>query len=169
MREDEFAEFVDGQLSRLLGYARALTGNDHDAWDLVQETLVRMGRRWSRIEREGNPSAYARTTLVRINIDRHRRSTREHLVAEVPDLATQGAELGIEPWLLAALRNLPRKQRAALVLRYVDDLDHQGVAEVMGCAVGTARSHVSRGLAALRVVASVGSPLANIQGGGIDA
>jgi RNA polymerase sigma-70 factor (sigma-E family) len=169
MHEDEFMAFVDGQSSRLLGYARALTGNDHDAWDLVQETLVRMGRRWSRIERDGNPSAYARTTLVRINIDRHRRSRREHLVAEAPDSAAPSPELGIEPWLLAALRSLPRKQRTALVLRYVDDLDHQGVAEVMGCAVGTARSHVSRGLAALRAVAPAGSQLASIQGGGRDA
>lgn len=164
MRKDEFPAFVDGQLPRLLGYARALTGNDHDAWDLVQETLVRVGGRWSRVERDLNPGAYARTTMVRLNVDRHRRSARERLLAEVPDSATDDHVPGLEPWLVAALRRLPVRQRTALVLRYVDDLDHERVAEAMGCTVGTARSHVSRGLATLRSVAPVGSSFATTIG-----
>ena len=68
---------MGAQLPGLLGYARALSGNDHDAWDLVQECLVRIGVRWSRIDRDGNPAAYARTTLVRLNVDRMRRRGRE--------------------------------------------------------------------------------------------
>lgn len=154
MRDRSFEEFVDGQLPVLLGYARALTGNDADAWDLVQDALVRIGTRWRRIDHTHNPAAYARVTLARLNIDRHRRTRREALPGELPDVATV-AELptGIDPWLLAALRQLPVRQRTALVLRYVDDLDLRGVADAMGCSVGTVKSHVSRGLAQLRSAA----------------
>jgi RNA polymerase sigma-70 factor (sigma-E family) len=166
VRDDEFAAFVDAQLPRLLGYARVLAGNDHDAWDLVQEALVRVGLRWSRIERHGNPVGYTRTTLVRLNVDRHRRVGRERLMSAVPDSPSYDDRPGIEPWLVAALSTLPVRQRTALVLRYVDDLDHAGIAEAMGCSVGTARSHVSRGLAALRSVAPEGSALATTTGVG---
>src|SRR5687767_1659886 len=108
VREDpEFVSFVDAQLPGLLGYARVLTGNDHDAWDLVQECLVRIGLKWSRIDREGNPVGYARTTLVRLNIDRMRRGGRERPVELVPDSTVDEPVAGIEPWLLAALRSLP--------------------------------------------------------------
>jgi RNA polymerase sigma-70 factor (sigma-E family) len=161
----EFEAFVDAQLPPLLGYARALSGNGHDAWDLVQECLVRMGARWSRIDRDGNPAAYARTTLVRLNIDRMRRGGRERLSEAVPDCGAEDAVPGLDPWLLAALRSLPPRQRTALVLRYVDDLDHRGIAAAMGCSVGTAKSHVSRGLAVLRTRAPEGSSFASMTGG----
>ena len=75
---------------------------------------------------------------------------------------------GIDPWMLAALRSLPPRQRTALVLRYVDDLDLRGIAAAMGCSVGTAKSHVSRGLAALRLRAPDGSSLADHLNGGPD-
>ncbi len=165
MRQEEFASFVDAQLPGLLGYARALAGNQHDAWDLTQEALARVGARWPRLERDGNPAAYARTTLVRLNIDRHRRARRERLIEVVPDRVADEVEpAGIEPWLRDAIRALPVRQRTALVLRYVDDLDHRGIADAMGCTVGTAKSHVSRGLAALRARAPQGSSFETIEG-----
>lgn len=165
-RRSEFAEFVDGEIPRLLGYARALTGNDHDAWDLVQECLVRVGQRWSSIDRSGNPAGYARTTLVRLNVDRLRRIGREGPTNDVPtEPALDPAPEGIEPWLLDALNALPPRQRTALVLRYVDDLDLRGIAEAMGCSVGTAKSHVSRGLQTLRQLAPRGSALAHMTEG----
>ena len=151
MRRDEFEQFVDAELPRLLGYARVLTGNDHDAWDLVQDGLVRVGLRWGRIERGGNPAAYTRTTLVRLNIDRLRRGGRERIVAEPPDAArTQRLPDGVDPWLATALADLTPRQRTAVVLRFVDDLDIAGVATAMGCSTGTAKSHLSRGLQRLR-------------------
>jgi RNA polymerase sigma-70 factor (sigma-E family) len=162
----EFAEFVDGEIPRLLGYARALTGNDHDAWDLVQECLVRVGLKWSSIDRGGNPAAYARTTLARLNVDRLRRVGREGPSPDVPgDAVLDPAPEGIEPWLLEALNALPPRQRTALVLRYVDDLDLRGIADAMGCAIGTAKSHVSRGLQTLRERAPQGSSLAHLSEG----
>jgi RNA polymerase sigma-70 factor (sigma-E family) len=165
-RRAEFADFVDGEIPRLLGYARALTGNDHDAWDLVQECLVRVGQKWSSIDRSGNPSGYARTTLVRLNVDRLRRIGREGPSDDI----RAGASLdpvpeGIEPWLFDALNALPPRQRTALVLRYVDDLDLRGIADAMGCSTGTAKSHISRGLQTLRERAPQGSALAHLTEG----
>lgn len=157
---DDFAAFVDAQLPRLLGYARALAGNPHDAWDLTQDVLVRLGGRWSRVD---EPLAYARTSLVRANIDRVRRRSHERLVAAVPESGSVEGMSALDPWLEAALDALPVRQRTAVVLRYVDDLDHAGIAAAMGCSVGTARSHVSRALATLRAQAPAGSAI-----GGLD-
>lgn len=147
----QFEDFVDAELPRLLGLARALTGNSHDAWDLVQEALVRVGLRWPRIDAAGNAGAYTRTTLVRLNIDRLRRLRRERLGGALPDRGVD-APLpdGVDAWLLVALAGLTPRQRTAVVLRFVGDLDVAGVAERMGCSVGTAKSHLSRGLARLR-------------------
>ena len=74
---DDYAEFVAAETPMLLAFARVLTGSSHDAWDLVQDTLLRMRIHWARIDRGGNPTAYARTTMARLNIDRLRRLRRE--------------------------------------------------------------------------------------------
>jgi len=145
-----FDEFVDIETPRLLRLAYALTGNPHDAWDLVQETLVRVGLRWRRLARQ-NPGGYAHTVLVRLNVDRGRRLRREVPTGEMPDRPAPvevGSEL--DPWLREALATLSPHQRAAVVLRALEDLDHAAIAERLGCSVGTARSHLSRGLARMR-------------------
>ena len=148
MREG-FEAFVEAETPRLLGLAHALCGNPHDAWDLVQEALVRVGLRWRRLA-DQNPGGYARTTLVRLNVDRTRRLGRE-APGEVPDLpAPVALDRALEPWLVAALASLTPQQRAAVVLRVVEDLDHAGIADVLGCSAGTARTHLSRGLARMR-------------------
>lgn len=143
----EFEEFAAAELPRLLGLSFALTGNPHDAWDLTQETLLRVGSRWSRVA-DGNPGGYARTTLVRLNVDRLRRWRRERPGdgAEPPVFL----EEPLDAELLAALGQLPRQQRAAVALRFLDDLDHATIARHLGCSEVTARTHVSRGLARLR-------------------
>ena len=74
--DDDFREFAAAQTRPLLGLAHALTANPHDAWDLTQETLARLGERWGRTRFE-EPAAYARTVMVRLNIDRIRRLRRE--------------------------------------------------------------------------------------------
>jgi RNA polymerase sigma-70 factor (sigma-E family) len=146
---DGFEEFVAVETPRLLGLAYALTGNPHDAWDLVQESLVRVGVRWRRLAAQ-NPGGYARTTLVRLNIDRARRRRRE-VLGQVPErTAPVEQAYHLDRLLLDALGALPPQQRAAVVLRVIEDLDHAGIADRLGCSVGTARSHLSRGLARMR-------------------
>jgi RNA polymerase sigma-70 factor (sigma-E family) len=146
-----FTSFVDAELPRLLGYARVLTGNEHDAWDLTQEALARVGLRWARIDAAGNPGAYARTIVVRLNIDRLRRLRREHPRERLPEAAIQDRyAVDVAPWLVAGLAGLTPRQRTAVVLRFVDDLDMAGIAAAMHCSLGTAKSHLSRGLQRLR-------------------
>lgn len=143
-----YAEFAVVEQQRLLGLAHALTGNPHDAWDLTQETLVRVAERWRRID---DPGPYARRVMVRLNIDRIRRRRRELSVDRTPDAAVAPVLVGdVDPWLVAALATLTVKQRTALALRYVEDLDTRTIAERMGCSEGTARSHLSRGTERLR-------------------
>jgi RNA polymerase sigma-70 factor (sigma-E family) len=143
---EDFEAFVEVETPRLLGLAHALTGNPHDAWDLVQESLTRVGVRWRRLGSD-NPGGYARTTLVRLNIDLARRLRRELLPGVVPDREAPVEIVDqVDPWLVEALGTLTPQQRAAVVLRVLEDLDHAGIAERLGCSVGTARSHLSRGL-----------------------
>lgn len=147
----DFADFVALQARPLLGFAHALTADPHDAWDLTQETLARMGERWGRTTYD-TPAAYARTVMVRLNIDRVRRLRRElPRAAAGPEVAVPAEDAdGMEPWLVEALATLSPRQRTALALRYVDDLDVRGIAERMGCSEGTVKSQLSRGTERLR-------------------
>ena len=147
----EFADFVAAHVRPLLGFAHALTADPHDAWDLTQETLARMGERWGRTSYDA-PGAYARTVMVRLNIDRIRRLRRElPRTATGPEVAVSVETAGeLEGWLVDALRTLSPRQRTALALRHVEDLDVRGIAERMGCSEGTTKSHLSRGTERLR-------------------
>lgn len=145
LTEQDFEEFTTVQLPKLLGLARALTRNPHDAWDLTQETLARLGERWGRTRLDA-PAAYARTVMVRLNIDRIRQLRREmsglaHREPSSPTTFTGE----YDGWLTEALAALPPRQRTALALRYVEDLDVRGIATRMGCSEGTVKAHLSRG------------------------
>ena len=147
----DFGEFAAAQTRPLLGFAHALTANPHDAWDLTQETLARMGEHWGR-SRFDEPAAYARTVMVRLNIDRIRRLRRELPLLGGPSEDDAPVEVvgDVEPWLVDALATLSPRQRTALALRYVEDLDVRGIAERMGCSEGTVKSQLSRGTERLR-------------------
>jgi RNA polymerase sigma-70 factor (sigma-E family) len=147
----DFDEFVVVELPRLLGLARALSGDEHDAWDLVQETLARVGTRWSRLDHGQATAAYARTVLVRLNVDRLRRLRREWPTSRVRERsAAPLAYDGVDPWLATALDSLTPRQRTVVVLRFAEDLGLAAIADRMGCSVGTVKSHLSRGLDRLR-------------------
>ena len=152
MRDDGFAEFAEAEMPGLLRLARTLTGDPHDAADLVQDCLVRVGSRWGSIRSDQNPGGYARVVLVRLNVDRIRNLRRrlhvEQRAAQPP--ATAEPSLGVEPWVAAAWQGLTPNQRTALALRYFADLDLDEIAEAMSCSSGTVRSHLSRGLSRLR-------------------
>jgi RNA polymerase sigma-70 factor (sigma-E family) len=155
----DFAAFAAAQSRPLLGFAHALTADPHDAWDLTQETLVRMGERWDR-SRFDEPAAYARTVMVRLNIDRIRRLRRELPLLGGPREEAPVDVVGeAEAWLVDALRTLSPRQRTALALRYVEDLDVRAIADRMGCSEGTVKSQLSRGTERLRKHAREHGPL----------
>ena len=161
----DFADFVAVQTRPLLGFAHALTADRHDAWDLTQETLARIGERWGRT-RFDEPAAYARTVMVRLNIDRIRRLRRELPLLGTPREEAPVEVVGeIDAWLVEALATLSPRQRTALALRYVEDLDVRGIAARMGCSEGTVKSQLSRGTERLREHAREHGPLRTTTGG----
>ncbi|GAA3224321.1 SigE family RNA polymerase sigma factor [Dactylosporangium siamense] len=143
-----FEEFVRGRAAGLLRYGYVLTGSSHDAADLVQEALVRLGAGWSRVRQKGNPEGYVRTTMARLYISWWRRRRRELLVSEVPDRPGHDGEpaLNEQSGLWQALLRLPPGRRAVLVLRYYEVCTDEEIASILGVSRGTVRSQAARGL-----------------------
>ena len=152
--EVEFGRFVTARSAALFRTAYLLTGDRHEAEDLVQTTLERVAQRWRRIGH--SPEAYARRVLYHQQVERWRlRSFRREMpVDQVPEAGrgdhAAGADLRVS--LEAALRRLTRRQRAVLVLRYFEDLPEAEAAALLDVSVGTIRSTASRALARLRVM-----------------
>jgi RNA polymerase sigma-70 factor (sigma-E family) len=150
-----FEEFVDLRLPALLRYATMLTGDRHLAQDLVQETMIRVQLRWRRVSATDAPERYVRRMLTTGYIDLHRGSWLRRVVLRdvtpepppAPDHA-DGAVRRDEIW--GRLAELPRRQRAAIVLRFYEDLADSEIADVLGCSVGTVRSYICRALTTLR-------------------
>lgn len=151
----DFDEFVNTRGAALLRFAFLLTGDPHQAEDVVQEALSRCHPRWSTIELYEVPEAYVRKAVLRQYLSwRRRRSSREVTVADVPDSAAAGADnadrIAVRQQLWHLLAKLPRMQRAVLVLRYFEDRDDEDIARLLGCARATVRVHAARGLQRLR-------------------
>ncbi|GGW74167.1 DNA-directed RNA polymerase sigma-70 factor [Streptomyces lucensis JCM 4490] len=153
-RAGEYDAFVAARWSVLFHLARLLTGGDrHRAEDLLQESLVKLWFVWPKVADEA-PEAYVRKVLARAAArSARRRWWGERPVAELPETAAAGdmsATVAERSRLEAALAQLTPRQRAAVVLRYYQDLPDRQVAQTLGCPVGTARSHAARGVARLR-------------------
>lgn len=157
--EREFTEFVAQRTHSLLRVAYALTGDQHAAEDLLQTAFAKAFTRWPRIRGEAEP--YVRRILYHDHVSgwRRRRTRPEALYAAVPEppSATGTGWPGDDPGdtalrllLREALLALPPRQRAVLVLRYLDDLSTEETAQVLGCRAGTVASQASRALARLR-------------------
>jgi RNA polymerase sigma-70 factor (sigma-E family) len=150
--ETDFAEFVRAVMPGLLRYGHALTGNPHDAADLVQGVLERIGARWTHVlHKTGDPVAYARRAMANAHVSRWRRTRREKLVAELPDTSVvwQPDRFAEQP-LWQALRALPPRQRAVMVLRYYEDLSEAEIASTLGITKGTVKSQANKAMASLR-------------------
>jgi RNA polymerase sigma-70 factor (sigma-E family) len=149
-----FDEAVASSERRLLRLALMLSGGTHTAEDLVQTVLARAHRRWDRIGSLDHPEAYLRTMVVNEFLSwRRRLKNREHPLAELPDLPTNediGARQAQRDSAWRLLADLPRQQRAVLVLRFYEDLPDDEIAAVLGCSASTVRSNAARGLATLR-------------------
>jgi RNA polymerase sigma-70 factor (sigma-E family) len=146
--EQEFTEWAAGCQRQLLRSAYLLTGDLHRAQDLVQEALVKVAMRWTRL-RTGDPTAYARTIIVRDNISWWRRR-REVVTAEPDDVAAVSSDPEAALVVRRALARLTPAQRAVLVLRHFDDLSERETADVLGVGVGTVKSQNAAALARLR-------------------
>ncbi|MFI6648357.1 SigE family RNA polymerase sigma factor [Streptomyces sp. NPDC050529] len=152
-REGAFREFAEARMGHLFRSACLLTGGDtHLAEDLVQETLGRMYTVWGRTSRVGNPAAYAQTVLVRCYLGhQRRRSAGERPSSELPDRAGESAgDASLRMTLLDALRGLPPKDRAVIVLRYWEDRSVTETADALNVSSAAVRTRSTRALARLR-------------------
>lgn len=152
-QEDQsFTAFVSAEQAGLLRLAVLLAGDRGQAEDLVQIALMKCYRHWGRITRSGPPSAYVRRVLVTTHTSwRRRLSSTEQVMEHLPDRADPYGELEAEDEdLRRALRDLPPRMRAAVVLRFYEDLSELRTAELMGCSASAVNTQTARGLHRLR-------------------
>ncbi len=143
----DFDDFVIARRAALLRTAYLLTGNHHDAEDLVQSALIRVVPKWGRIK--NHPEPYVRQVLARESVNRWRgRRWREVPTDVVPEQTHHDSTDRVS--LLEDLRRLSPRQRAVLVLRYFDDLTEADTAAALGISVGSVKSHAREALARLR-------------------
>jgi RNA polymerase sigma-70 factor (sigma-E family) len=148
-----FADFVAARSHALHRAAYLMVGDTHLAQDLVQEALTKTYVAWPRLRDPGKAEAYTRKAITTTAIGWFRkRSWGERPTDVLPDGTVPGGEQQADErdWVWHGLQTLPPRQRAAIVLRYYEDLTEAQTAAAMGCAVGTVKSQVSAGLRTLR-------------------
>ncbi len=149
---EAFGAYVAGRSPALLRTAYLLTGSRVDAEDLLQTALAKTYLAWDRIREHEALDSYVRRVLVTTQTSFWRRRRPESLYDEVPEVAGRDrlADSDLHDALWTALGRLGRKQRAAVVLRFYEDLSEAETARVLGVSVGTVKSTTSRALSLLR-------------------
>jgi RNA polymerase sigma-70 factor (sigma-E family) len=153
-RDADFTAYLEARQARLLRTAYLLTGDQHQAEDLLQTSLAKLYLAWDKVRDRGSVDAYVRRIMVNENNSLWRRGwrRREHPTDEVPEttpiLDEYDEGVGAAVW--AMVQTLPRKARAVVVLRYYEQLSEAETAEALGISVGTVKSQCSRALATLR-------------------
>ena len=151
-----FTEFVAARSASLFRTAYLMVGERDLAHDLVQEALTKTYVAWPRLRDVSKADAYTRKAITTTYISWWRRKSwsaerpRDDVPDALADTRDQHARAVDRAWMWAELQKLPPRQRAAIVLRYYEDLTEAQTAEVMDCAVGTVKSQVSQGLRRLR-------------------
>jgi len=156
-----FGEYVRSRSHALLRAAQALTGNRADAEDLLQVTLVKAYQSWERIDDPAALDTYVRRVMVNTHISGwRRRRVDEFPTDEIPDAPSAGdatSESDLHDVVQRAIDRLPRQMRAAVMLRFYDDMTEPEVAAALGVSVGTVKSTVARAVARLRKDAELGA------------
>jgi RNA polymerase sigma-70 factor (sigma-E family) len=151
---EEFREYVAGRSPALLRTAYLLTGQRGDAEDLVQTALAKTFLAWDRIRDRESLDGYVRRVMVNTRTSWwRRRKVEEYPTDTLPerrDDRDATDDLALHDALWRALAELPKRQRAMVVLRYYEDLSEAETADVLGVSVGTVKSTTSRALVKLR-------------------
>ncbi|MFS4091503.1 SigE family RNA polymerase sigma factor [Streptomyces sp. AF1A] len=166
--ERQFREFVAARSRSLLHTAYLLTGDWEQGRDLLQTALASTARRWSRLREREQPDLYVRRALYHAQVDRfrllsRRRETLTHTVPDQPSgqVADWADTVVQRQDIMAALRRLPKRQRAVIVLRYFEDRPDHEIAAILGVAQGTVRSQTHKALASLRTTLTEAEPSAS--------
>ena len=153
-RDLPFDQWVGARVPALVRFAYLVTGSQDAAEEAVQTALTKACEHWGRIQRTTDPDSYVRRMVVNAHVSAWRRFGKR--VSPVAEL--RGTQAGADPadrvagsdavWRVCS--RLPRQQRAAVVLRFYEDLEYAEIAAVLDVTEATARSHVNRALASLR-------------------
>jgi RNA polymerase sigma-70 factor (sigma-E family) len=155
---DVLEELLASKGEHLLRTAILLAGSQQDGEDLLQAALERVFRHWRTIR--GDPEGYLRRTLYHLAADgwRRKQAWRARLgLFGRPEAQPAGTDaVDHRDHLVRLLRELPPRQRAAIVLRYWEELTEAEAAQAMGCSIGTVKSATSRGMRRLRELSDLG-------------
>jgi RNA polymerase sigma factor (sigma-70 family) len=163
----ELERFLGERADHLLRTAALLAGGREAGEDLFQTAVERLLRHWNKLD--GDPEGYLRRTLCNLAIDHRRRAGRwrqkERLLrTELRPARDPASDVDLRDALVRLLVQLPARQRAALVLRYWEQLTDAEAAAVLGCAESTVRSAVWRGLNRMRELADEWNDTAAMSG-----
>ncbi len=150
--EISFSEFMTARWAPLYRTAFLLTGDRHDAEDLLQDALAKTCVKWDGIRDKAAADAYVRRAMVNALVGRWRRPYRELATEQMPDAGHAGG-LDVHADHLALwteIRQLPPRMRATLVLRYFEDLTAEATARELGVSVGSVKSQTHHALKRLR-------------------
>lgn len=154
-RDAEFTDFVAAHGGQLLRTACLVTGEPHLGEDLLQTALAKAYGSWDKVSRADHPVAYVRRLMINAHLSWVRRlASTEQVLETLPDAGTadhQSSHADTDE-LRRALLGLSLRVRTAVVLRFFEDLSEADTAALMGCSRSTVNNHVTRGLAALRVL-----------------
>ncbi len=153
-KDTDFSAYMAARQPALYRTAYLLAGDHASAEDLLQNAFAKLYLSWDQIRDREALDGYVRRVMVNTQTSFwRRRRVDEHPTGDLPERAAgrdATADLDLHDALWTALAGLPRRQRAAIVLRFYEDLPFDEIAELLGCRPATARTAVHRGLAALR-------------------
>lgn len=151
MKHLDFKEFYEADRDVCLRAVLASVGDRQLAEDLVAEAFTRAWTGWAKVSRHPSPRAWVVRTALNTRVTWWRRRRREVALAEDHEVSGPAATDGaLDPSLLNALLQLPRRQREVVAFRVFLDLDTAATAEALGIAPGTVTAHLARAVAALR-------------------
>jgi RNA polymerase sigma-70 factor (sigma-E family) len=152
-RRARLEELYAVQVAPLQRLAFLLTGDHHLSEDITQQAFIKFYRRFSNLREPDAAPAYLRRTVVNLARSHHRRVRREREHLQIHARATEaawGPSVEEHDLIIQTLANLPYRQRAAIVLRYYEDLSEHQAADVMSCSTAAMKSLTARAMASLR-------------------
>jgi RNA polymerase sigma-70 factor (sigma-E family) len=146
---DEFDAFFDKYYPAMIRSLTLISGDAEVASDAVQDAFIRAYAKWNRIRRYDRPDAWVRRVAINRSRDHFRAASRRRNyegAAAVP-AAVESAERHTDnrDLVLHALQDLPRRQRTAVALYYLEGLDIRDVAKSMNITAGAVKFHLSKG------------------------
>jgi RNA polymerase sigma-70 factor (ECF subfamily) len=149
---ESFDAFYLREFAPMVTLAYAVSGSRSAAEDLAQEAMIRANRNWDRISKFDKPGAWVRRVTIHLAVSSLRRRSAEMraLLRLGPDRGSiPGPDEGPDTRVWEAVGRLPRQQRAAVALFYLEDRSTEEIASILGCSESTARVHLHRGRSAL--------------------